>query len=208
MIKMRTVNVGSTGELARVDCSDCDILMVNYQKEIVFASYYEIPQPIKVSRAMSFDSGTVITLCAKLRIEDDRYCSVAVFDKGIFLGISDALTEKETTAGKCQKVYTTGAGKFGVCVGTDFLCAQAENCVCGGADFIIHQTFDKFGCEYMCAVKGHSVFGTEFVGLYADTALKSDGRTVCVPIGETFEFKNKILATRPPVNFLKLSRIE
>lgn len=207
MIRLRTANVGSAGELATLDCSECDILMVNYRKEILFASYYEIPQPIKVARAMSFDSGTVITFCAKMKIEEDNYYSVAVFDKGIFLGISDALTEKETM-GKCQKVYTTGAGKFGVCVGKDFLCPQVGNCVCGGADFIIHHTFDRFGCEYMCATKGHAVFGTEFVGLYDDTAIKSDGRTECVKIGEKFEFKNKKIVLRPPVNFLKLSRIE
>ena len=208
MIKLRTANVFGARELAALDYTGCDLLMVNYNQEIVFASYYEIPQPIKLVRALSFEGGITITLCARLKIEDESYYSVAVFDKGIFLGISDSLTEPGVTIGKSIKIYSTSAGKFGVSVGTDFLCPQSENVMCGGADYILHHTLEKFGCGYICAVKGHAVFGTNFVGLYSDICVKSDGRTECIPVGQNFVFKLKEKVCTPPVMFLKLSKIE
>ena len=208
MIRIRTANIYATRDFATLNYEGCDILMINYHNDIVFASYYEIPQAIKIVRTMSYEAKNVITLCAKLRIEDDSFYSVAVFDKGIFLGISDALTEKDFTSGKCIKTYATSAGKFGVSVGTDFLCPQMENCVCAGADYIIEQSLGKFGCEYVCAVKGHSVFGTGYIALFEDTAVKSDGRTLCVPVGEDFDIQFGSSAVRPPLSFLKISRIE
>lgn len=208
MVNIVAVNIENNREIAPLCVLESDVIAINYHKEIIFSKFYEIPQAIKIVRTLSFETGKVVTICAKVKIDDEDFYSVAVFDGGYFMGIADAITEKDVSKGKSIKVFSAGGVKFGVSVGKDFICPQSANCFSCGADFILHQTLDEFSGEYVKAVKGHGAFCDEFVSVYSDVVVKNDTRAECVPLGEPFAFDVRESPARPPIAFLKLGRLE
>lgn len=208
MVKIVAVNIENNREIAPLCVVESDIIAINYHKEIVFSKFYEIPQTIKNARTLSFETGKVVTICARVRIDDENFYSIAVFDGGYFMGIADAITENDFSQGKSIKIFSTRVGKFGVSVGKDFLCPQSSNCFSGGANFILHQTLDSFSGLYIKAVKGHGAFGNGFVSVFSDAVVKNDTRTEIVSQGVPFSFAVNDTPARPPLGFLKLGRLE
>lgn len=206
---IKTINAYGIQDILSLSADNADIFLVNYQKTIVFATYYTIPEVIKIVRYLSESNDCVVMLCAKLIIEDDRYYSVIVFDNGKLLGIADAISEANFMQGKTQKIYAIKDKKIGVSVGCDFLQASVDNQYLCGADIVIHICNEDFDKRYYRAIKARSGFNMgKFISIYKtdvfvfDNYLKKFNVEDSINIEIREEFKRKLNG------FLKVAIVE
>lgn len=206
---IKTINAYGIQDLVSLSADTADIFLVNYQKTIIFATYYSIPEVIRISQYLSEVKNCIVMLCAKLIIEDDRYYSVVVFESGKLLGIADAISEEGYLQGKMQKIYRVKDNKIGVCVGSDFLQPGMDNQYLCGADIVIHICNEDFEKKHYRALKARSGFNSgQFISFYKDDVFVFDSYLKRINVGDNIYVKFSKESKRKLNGFLKVAIIE
>lgn len=206
---IKTINAYGIQDLVSLSAVSADIFLVNYQKDIIFATYYSIPEVIRTLRRLSEENSCAIMLCAKLIIEDDRYYSIIVFESGKLLGIADAISEEGYLQGKTQKIYIVKDKKIGVCVGSDFLQASVDNQYLFGADIVIHICNEDFDKRYYRALKARSGFKSgQFISFYKNDVFVFDNSLKRINVRDNIRVEFSKESKQKLCGFLKVAIIE
>lgn len=144
-------------DTAKLDC--LDMAFIVYDKEISLSE--ELINPLETSHLarVSLFKDVVLFIIFIALVEDRKFLSVMVIDKGKIVGMSDCLSRSEYQPSTCQRIYMTSQGKIGVVIDDDILIMESvRSHYINDADYVVYMTLDQFNNNTARILYAHSVF--------------------------------------------------